>query len=364
MHSMVVIFLRGGADGLSLVPPVFDDDYYRMRPSLALKVGAPPREQRALDTGHAFGLHGDFSPLAGWFEERSLSVVLAAGSEDQTRSHFEAQDLMELSGQNDGWLARALRARDNATPSSLSAIALGRTLPEALRGYAATAITDLSELVNGTPDDDQLDSILSLYEPLNESRAERELRQGAKSSVAALKALRLLAAEKKDTSNFPDTALGRGLATAAQLLNHREELGLSAITIDQDGWDSHFAQATLVCDRVDDLARSLAALREALGAGWDQTTCVVMTEFGRRVQENVSLGTDHGSASAMLLCGGQLPWAPFVGQWPGLSESALTGPGDLRVTTDYREPLSWVLSERFGVDAARVFGTARQSAAH
>jgi uncharacterized protein (DUF1501 family) len=348
---------------LSLVPPLFDDDYYRMRPSLALRVGASERERRALDVGHAFGLHGDFAPLAGWFEDRSMSVVLAAGSEDQTRSHFEAQDLMELSGQSDGWLARALRARVNAVPSSLAAIAIGHAVPEALRGFAATAVSDISELVSGTPDDDQLDGILSLYAQLDDSSDERELRQGATSSVSALKSLRRLAGAPQPAGSFPDTALGKGLATAAQLLNHREELGLTAVTIDQDGWDTHFAQAGLVCDRVSDLARSLAALREALGDGWDHTTCLVMTEFGRRVQENVSLGADHGRASAMLLFGGQLPWAPFVGQWPGLSEAALEGPGDLRVTTNYREPLTWAL-QRLGVDPAQVFGPPQRGAAH
>ncbi len=369
-HAILVVYLRGGADGLSLVPPLSEEAYHRARPSLSLAEGHADRSRRAIHAGGGFGLHPELAPLAGWLEDRSLSIVLGAGSDDDTRSHFEAQDRMELgqlggaAAPSSGWMARALRA-GTPEPSSLAAIALGRSLPEALRGAPATVVNDLRELVDGAPAEADLDQILALYEGAGdapeETASEQEIRRaltdGARASVASLRTLRSLVGESPpEAQAFPNTEFGARLRTAALLLSHREELGVRLISVDQGGWDTHFGQAPLLAENANDLARSLAALRSSLDAqsdaAWDQTTVLVMTEFGRRVAENVSLGTDHGRASTVFIAGGSLPWAPLLGQWPSLD--SLEGPGDLPVTTNVRDVIAEVMKSRAGIDSSRV----------
>lgn len=146
-RALVVVFLRGGADGLSLVPPLADDGYHRARPRIAVK----PADAVKLDG--FYGLHPLLKDLEPAWKDGALAVIHAVGSEDATRSHFEAQDLMEHGGlAAGGWLGRFLRHRKGATAGPLSAIALGRALPECLRGApAATAMTSLKDFSIGAP---------------------------------------------------------------------------------------------------------------------------------------------------------------------------------------------------------------------
>jgi uncharacterized protein (DUF1501 family) len=364
MKTLVSIVLRGGADGLSLAAPVFSPDYHRLRPSLSLAFDAAEGARRALPTPSPFGLHPELAPIAPWLEERALTVAVAVGTDDDTRSHFEAQDRLEqgFAGRESvgsGWLARLLASR-GSSKSPLRAVAVGRAIPESLRGAAASAVPSLEELLEGAPSAEQLDAILSLYAaPLD--AVDRELQEAARTSVDALASLRKDANPPIATaSQFPTSPLGERLATTATLLGQAEALGLEIVTIDHDGWDSHFAQGAGLTENVRDLARGLCALRESLGERWHDTTVLVTTEFGRRVEENVSLGTDHGRASIALVAGGGLRTAPFVGRWPGLRPADLEGPGDLRVTTDVRTVLASVLEDRLGVDSRTVFPNLRE----
>ncbi|HVY46358.1 MAG TPA: hypothetical protein VHB21_10790, partial [Minicystis sp.] len=151
-RTLVVVFLRGGADGLSLVPPYADDAYHTLRPTLAIsapRVGSPAASDRAVDLDGFFGLHPRLAPLLPLFREGGLGVVHAVGSDDGTRSHFEAQDRMELAGATaqsaaSGWITRHLATRAGASPGPLAAVAFGPRLPESLRGAAsATAMESL-----------------------------------------------------------------------------------------------------------------------------------------------------------------------------------------------------------------------------
>ncbi len=335
--ALVVVFLRGGADGLNLVVPEFEPEYRRLRPTLAVGKTLPLDER--------FGLHPGLEPIRPLFQDRRLAVVHAVGSDDDTRSHFEAQDLMEragrpLEGASGGWLARHLRSKPGAR-GAIAAVAIGPTLPESLRGApSACALESLEEVALPQASPAFTGALEVLY------RAE-----GSGAGAAGQAALRLLervnlAREAKAPEGYPESGFGRSLREVARLL--RADVGLEAACVDLGGWDTHFAQGPLFTSLVEDLAGGLAAFAKNLGPRMEKTLVVVMTEFGRRAYENATLGTDHGRGSVMFLLGGPTRGGRVVTRWPGLGEGALEGPGDLAVTIDYRDVLAEALEKAAG----------------
>ncbi len=351
-RALVVVFLRGGADGLSLVAPVGDDAYHRARPTLGVRATAATR----LDA--RFALHPQLSSLAPLFHDGALGIVHAVGSSDTTRSHFEAQDLMEHGGADGGgWLGRFLRARTLGPSGALSAVAVGTSLPESLRGAPSAAVLQSLAEFGMTPDDGaMLAAIESLYERY-EGPLSVPLAATSRETVAALRrldALRRQPAAPAHGADYPDDDFGRGLADIARLI--RAQVGLSVATLDLPGWDSHFAQGTLLDPLMDRLTRGLVAFHTDLGREWwASTTVVVMTEFGRRVAENSALGTDHGRGSVMLLMGAAVDGGRVTARWPGLEAGVLDGPGDVPVTTDFRDVLAPLLAWHGVADTSAVF---------
>lgn len=353
-HTLIVVTLRGGADGLTLVPPLGDRHYFDARPGIAVA------ERDAIAIDGAFGLFGALRPLADLLAERALAIVHACGSDDTTRSHFEAQDRLEQAGASagsaaSGWIARWLAARPGPRAGALSAIAIGPRVPESLRGSPATAFESLAELVQGTPAEAELAALESLYDagrraPVAFADA---LADAAKSSLTALRELRALA-EARPLEQADPGAFESKMALAADLALHADELGCEVIAIDHDGWDSHFASRELITLKAGELARGLSTFRERAAARWSRATVVVLSEFGRRVYENVSLGTDHGRGGCAFVAGGGLGSAGVVGPLPALSPDALEGPGDVPVRTDFRTLLSAVLERRAGLPNARL----------
>ncbi len=348
-ECLVVVFLRGAADGLDLVPPIGDDDYHRAR--LTLSVG----ESDALALGGLFGLHPQLAALEPLYRDGDLAIVHAAGSEDETRSHFEAQDLMEHGGEvAGGWLGRFLRYRERpAGAGALSAVAIGKTLPESLRGApSATVIETLDDFALGDDSGALLHEIERLY-----GLESGDLAAASRDTVAALRrieSLRTAAYEPSAGAVYPRDDFGRGLAEIARLIKAR--VGLEAATLDLPGWDSHFAQSSLLTPLKQSLAAGLTALARDLGEALATTTVVVMTEFGRRVRENASLGTDHGRGSVMFVAGGGVHGGRVIADWPGLRPEDLEGPGDLAVVHNYRNVLAPVLRRnRVGENLELVF---------
>ena len=334
-RCLVVVFLRGAADGLNLVPPIEDDDYHRARFTLA--VG----NSEALALDGLFGLHPRLAPLEALYRDGDLAIVHAAGSEDETRSHFEAQDLMEHGGLvAGGWLGRFLRDRHGAQGGALSAVAIGKTLPESLRGApSATVIESLDDFALADDSGSLLHEIERLY-----ALESGDLAASARDTVAALRRIESLRAtpyEPAAGAEYPDDAFGRGLVEIARLVKAR--VGLEAATLDLPGWDSHFAQSSLLTPLMRSLGSGLAAFARDLEDAFATTTVVVMTEFGRRVRENASLGTDHGRGSVMFVAGGGVHGGRVIAQWPGLGSDVLEGPGDLPVVHNYRDVLAPVL---------------------
>ncbi len=347
-HCLVVVFLRGAADGLELVPPTGDDAYYRARPILGI------RPERTLPLDSMFGLHPALRSLEPIYGDGEMAVVHAAGSEDASRSHFEAQDLMEHGGlAGGGWLGRFLRYRPEPATGALSAMAVGKAMPECLRGApAATVMQTLDDFTLGPESDALLPQLARLY-----AGEAGDLGRAAKDTLEALhriEALRAMAYQPADGAEYPGGDFGHGLMQLARLIKAR--VGLEAASIDLGGWDSHLAQETLLEPLTTQLGDGLAAFHRDLGPDMETTSVVVMTEFGRRVRENASLGTDHGRGSVMLVLGGGVSGGRVIGDWPGLAEAALEGPGDLPVVNNYRDVLAPILGRHgSGDDLSRIF---------
>lgn len=353
-RALVVVFLRGGADGLSLVAPTRDDAYQRARPTLAVKPGSGHR----LD--ERFELHPLLAPLGRWFDDGKLAVVPACGSDDDTRSHFSAQDLMDHGGAtvSGGWLGRFLRhTQGDGGAGVLPAVTLGAAVGESLRGApSATAFSALTDLAD---DDDQ--RLLTGLETLTAGDALLGAPAAAALTASArLNALRHAEDHPAHGAEYPSTALhgdyardfGARLRLVARLI--QAGVGLKAACVDLDGWDSHFVQDSVLAPRLRALSHGLSAFATDLGRDLDRVSVVVISEFGRRVAENTSLGTDHGRGGAAFVLGGGVQGGVH-GAWPGLKSDLLEGPGDVPMANDYRDVL-WPVLQRHGASSlATVF---------
>lgn len=350
---LVNIFLRGAADGLSLVVPYGEDEYFKARPTLAIAAPQKGNTGSALDLNGFFGLHPALSPLLPLYKDGSLAVLHAVGSGDQTRSHFEAMATMERGEYKEagrearGWLARHFDSLPGAS-SPLRAVAFGTIMPDTLRGAtSATAVNSLSDLQIKAPRPELETALHAMYTtgPDAVSIAGRE-------TIAAMETLRKINPANYKPANgasYPATGLGDGLKQTACLV--KAGVGLEAAFLDRGGWDTHVGQGGAtgwLALQLDDVAKSLAAFAQDLGKDRGRVTVVVQTEFGRRVVENSSLGTDHGRASTMFVWGGNVNGGNVHGTWPGLKTEQLEAPGDLRVVTDYRIVLAEILAKRCG----------------
>jgi uncharacterized protein (DUF1501 family) len=342
-ETLVIIFLRGGADGLNLVAPLEDDGYYRARPRIAVnKVNAV-----ALDG--FFGLNPLLRPLEPVWKDGALAIVHAAGSEDNTRSHFEAQDLMEHGGlMGGGWLGRFLRAQQTGVMGPLAAVALGRTVPECLRGApTVTVLENLDEFSLGSRHAPLVLSLGRLYGLQNNSLGVAG--RSTLDAVDRIEKLRTASYLPANGAAYGQDEFSRDLREIARLIKAR--VGLQAAALDLGGWDSHFGQATVMDPLMTRLANGLSAFTRDMGRELERTTVVLMTEFGRRVEENSAFGTDHGRGSVMFLLGGGVRGGKVYGKWPGLTREVLEGPGDLPVTTNYRNVLAPILERHSGAQA-------------
>lgn len=338
-NVLVVVFLRGGWDGLAAVAPLGDDDYRRARPTLAAASGSFRLDDR-------FSMHPSLATLRPMYEGGRLAVLHAVGSGDGTRSHFEAMGAMERGanspgeGLPNGWIARHLVSRPGGSP--LRAVAVGTILPDSLRGAPGPVLLEKVE-------DYRLDGPPGLLADLRSLHAGRDgVSRAGRRALEAMDGLGAVRAERG-----PDTVFGRGMAQVATLV--KAGVGLEVATVDMGSWDTHVGQGPWISRQMEELAGGLAAFDGMLGSARSRVTTVVMSEFGRRVEENAGLGTDHGRGTAMLVMGAGVRGGRVIARWPGLRPEDRDGPGDLRVTTDYRDVLAEVLEGRLGGDARAVF---------
>ena len=347
-RTLVVVFLRGGADGLNLVAPLQDDGYYNARPRIAID------KSRAVPLDGFYGLNPLLKELQPAWQDGTLAIIHAAGSEDDTRSHFEAQDLMEHGGiVGGGWLGRFLRAQTQASAGPLAAVALGRSVPECLRGApAATVFQSLEDFSLGEERTRLIGSLARLYEMQTDSLGNAG--RYTLDAVRRIEKLRTTLYQPANGANYGTDDFSQGLRQIARLIKSR--VGVQAASVDLNGWDSHFSQATIMDPLITRLGRGLSAFHRDLGRDLDHTTVVVMTEFGRRLAENSAFGTDHGRGSVMFVMGGGIQGGRVLGKWPGLTKEVLEGPGDVPVVNNYRNILAPILQRHgAGETLAQIF---------
>ncbi len=345
---IISIFLRGAADGLNIVPPWGDPDYYRLRPNLA--ISEPGDQDGTLALDDLFGFHPGMVSLMPVYEQGDLAVIHACGSPSPSHSHFEAQDLMERgleenTNEFNGWLGRYLDYRMDDSFGVFHAVAMGIAPPRTLAHQASSiAMPDIESFTLQFPTGEE-EKIRTLLKELYSG--DEMLDQASRDTLAAVDELALadpLRYAPENGAQYPDSPFGRQMQAMGQLI--RADLGLRAGALSLGGWDTHEGEAATLESLVPDLAGSLAAFHTDMGADMNHITVVVMTEFGRRAYENGSAGTDHGHGSFMLAMGSNVNGGQVFHQWPGLKDENLYGSGDLEVTTDYRQVLAEMIDRR------------------
>jgi uncharacterized protein (DUF1501 family) len=344
--KLVVIFQRGAADGLNIVVPHAENNYYQLRPGIAI-----PRNQ-VIDLDGFFGLHPAMQSFKPLYDQGHLAMIQATGSPDTTRSHFDAQDFMEsgtpgIKATPDGWLNRALQAEDfrHATQqSAFRAVALGAQVPRTLQGkIPAVSVNHVQDFgvagrsPNATP-------LGSAFEAMYADSSDSLLHGTGQETFEAVKMLKATdPAHYKPApgANYPAGPFGDNMRQIAQLL--KANLGVEAAFTDIGGWDTHQNQGSVngqLANCLREFSQGISAFWTDMGADAENVTLVTMSEFGRTVHQNGTGGTDHGHANVMFVLGGRVKGGKVYGTWPGMATEQLYEGRDLAITTDFRQVLS------------------------
>ena len=354
--QLIAIFQRGAVDGLSMIVPYGETDYYRARPTIAINRPNSGGEDAALDLDGFFGFNPRLAPLKPFWDRRELAIVHACGSPDSTRSHFDAQDYMEtgtpgVKSTSDGWLNRYLQARKAEQESSFRAVALTQQLPRMLQGHApALAMSQVAEFGIRSGADD---AIRAGFEAQYAAAADRVLNGVGREAFDAMKTLKRADPSRyqpEHGAEYPRSPFGQALMQIAQLT--KADLGLEVAFADLGGWDTHVNQGSAqgqLATRLDDFARSIAALVADLDDRMADAVVLTMSEFGRAVAENGNRGTDHGHGNAMMAIGGGVRGGKVYGRWPGLAVERRYEGRDLAVTTDFRDVFGEIVVRHLGV---------------
>jgi len=346
--TLVVVFLRGGWDALNVVPPLQGDDrgfYEKARPNLRITDLLPLNDQ--------FGLHPTLGPLHDLYQAGKMGIVHAVGLDHDTRSHFDAQEFIELGtpgskNTTSGWITRHLQ---ETGVSSILPVVSTAGQPTSLLNFVPTVSvnspSDFSQWGNDLVGSQQ-NALRQMY------KGGTLLHQAGARTLDALGIISPLTEQEYQPSNgagYNDDELGQQLKTIAQMI--KLDAGLRVATVDFGGWDTHEYETDgnggYIGDMLSQLASGLANFYLDLDSGYtDHLSLVVISEFGRRLVQNESYGTDHGHGSVMLTLGGNVNGGQVFGTWPGLHNDQLYDHADLAVTTDYRQVLSELISKRLG----------------
>ncbi|MGC2472881.1 MAG: DUF1501 domain-containing protein [Candidatus Sulfotelmatobacter sp.] len=357
---LVVIFQRGAADGLNIVVPHAEPQYYAMRPTINIP------KKAVLDLDGFFGMHPALSAFQPLWQQRHLAIVHAAGSPDATRSHFDAQDFMETGTPGvkiteDGWLNRSLRNMTQTPPvSPFRAIALGPSLPRILSGSEpAVAMNNINDFSVGGRNP-KTSRAASAFEAMYDHSSDSVLHGTGEETFDAVNMLKAADPGKYSPApgaDYPKGRFGDSLRQLAQLI--KANLGVQVAFADIGGWDHHVNEGSIegqLANVLTDFSQSLAAFWTDLGDLGEDTVIVTMSEFGRTARENGNRGTDHGHANVMFVLGGPVKGGKAYGRWPGLDQSQLYEGRDLALTTDFRQVIGEAVARHMGnKNLAQVF---------
>jgi uncharacterized protein (DUF1501 family) len=354
---LVAIFQRGAADGLNIVVPHGEQAYYRLRPTIAIpRPSTDPAKQAdaVIDLDGLFGLHPSLAPLKPLYDQNHLAIVDAAGSPDPTRSHFDAQDYMEsgtpgLKATQDGWMNRALPPAQGKR-SPVRAIALGQTLPRAMRGLQpAIALQSIDSFQVRNAD------AAKQFEMMYTASKDPVMQATGKETFEAMSMLQAIQRQgytPKAGADYPRGRLGQSLQQIAQLI--KSDVGVEMAFADIGGWDHHTNELAArpsegqLPNLLREFSGALTAFWTDMGDRMQDIVVVTMSEFGRTARENGNRGTDHGHANCMFVMGGPVRGGKVYGKWPGLEREQLYEARDLALTTDFRDVLGELVSHHLG----------------
>ncbi|MCH9828785.1 MAG: DUF1501 domain-containing protein [Gammaproteobacteria bacterium] len=355
-NVLICIFQRGAADGLNCLVPYGDPDYYAKRTRIAI----PPPDQSdgVIDLDGFFGLNPAAASLHALYAAGRLALVHAAGVPHGTRSHFDAQARVEEgiatgSALDTGWIGRHLANTASTADRPFRATSLSGSVPTSLLGAPdPLAVSEIAAFglgdLGSTPYQDTLAALF------------RESLPYAGTAQAALAAMDELAAADPgqftpaNGAEYPDGEAGSKLLQVAQLI--KADLGVEVVCLDLGGWDHHENENSYLPASLGGMADALLAFDTDLGAQMERVTVIAMTEFGRRVGDNASNGTDHGTGSLFYALGGGVLGGQIAGVWPGLADTQLANGEDLAITTDTRGLLAQCLERRLAnPDALALF---------
>jgi uncharacterized protein (DUF1501 family) len=372
---LICLFQRGAADGLNVVVPHGEEEYYRLRPTIGIPrpttlmagpAGVAGGAPGAVDLDGFFGLHPALAPFKDLWDRGLLAPVHAVGSPSTTRSHFDAQDFMQtgtpdVKSTTDGWLNRYLAvqgtcAECSVTSSPFRAVALSQQTPRILEGPTPTiAMASIGEFsIRATGSD--VERLEALYRT-----GSADLIHGTGTETFdAMKMLRAANPAQYAPANgaeYPRSPFGQDLRQIAQLI--KSDVGLEIAFADVGGWDTHVNQGNVtgqLAARLADFGKSVSALVTDLGDRMADVVILTMSEFGRMAKQNGNAGTDHGHAGVMFVVGGSVRGHTVHGKWPGLRPDQLYEGRDLALTTDFRAVFSEVVCKHLGaVDVERLF---------
>ncbi|MDH3530020.1 MAG: DUF1501 domain-containing protein [Acidobacteriota bacterium] len=345
---LVTIFQRGAVDGLNMIVPHGDSDYYNIRRNIA--VPKPGRNEGAIDLDGFFGFHPAMASLEKFWKSKQLAVINSAGSPDNTRSHFDAQDYMEsgtpgYKATRDGWLNRVLQLNPKEKTSPFRAVSMTQQVPRTLMGrYPTVAMTNLQTFAIRAGA--YTSSVQGGFEGIWQQQADDRLGETGKETFEAINYLKKANPAQYSPENgarYPAGPFGNNLRQIAQLI--KAGVGLEAAFSDTPGlnWDTHINQANQngsrgqLANLLRIFSQALAAFATDLGKDMDDVLILTMSEFGRTAQENGSRGTDHGHGNAMIAIGNSVNGGRVYGDWKGLKPSQLDRGRYLAVTTDFRD---------------------------
>lgn len=371
--TLVVIFLRGGVDGLNLLVPHADPNYRTLRPTIAIP-GPTAAQGGCLDLDGFYGLHPAMRNLLPAFQAGTACAVQAVGYATNTRSHFEEQDTWEtgMTGNtvhSDGWVNRHLATSVAADDGPIRALSIGNTLPRILRGkasaFAVRGLDDLTLPGKGAARDKMAAALEKAYGADGSGRGGMQgekqaatdlLEQTGQATLDGLNQLKDIAGRAyTPAAKYAENGFAKRLMEVARLI--KADIGLEVAELDLGGWDTHNNQGRgaegAYAARLGGLSDAIAAFMQDLGPTMDDTLVLTLSEFGRTAGENGTAGTDHGWGNALLAFGGPVQRAnavrggvvPVIGEFPGLAKDQLNRGRDLRHLIDFRD----VISEAVGV---------------
>lgn len=368
---LVCIFQRGAVDGLSMVVPHGDPQYYQLRSvdngGIAI---AQTGDGGVIDLDGHFGLSPALAALKPIYDSGHLAPIQACGSPNASRSHFDAQDFMELAmfdkTARAGWLARTLQncPEDAAQrANAFRSVSMTSMVPLSLQGSGALAMSNLNTFDVGSGIDmsgAQRSSDSQGFESLYDDAVGDVLHGEGNDTFDALKQLRGIRAAHYVPSNgaqYPGNDLGQSLMQIAQLI--KANVGMEIAFAESGGWDTHHNQGGAqgaLARNLRGFGDSLAAFYRDMGDDMAHVTVLTMSEFGRTVRQNGTGGTDHGHANCFFAMGGDVAGGKVLGQWPGLADEQLYQNRDLEVTTDFRNVFAEMAQKQMGVsDLSVVF---------